>query len=79
MTDNMFSIANILPIVQIVISAVLVTVILLQQMGEGLGSAFGGGGTSYHTKRGFEKILFTTTIVFSILFGLSTILALLIQ
>lgn len=73
-------IADILPIVQIIIAVVLVTAVLLQQRGGGgLGGVFGGGGGgSYHTKRGFEKILFTTTIIFGILFVLSTILALLV-
>jgi len=70
--------ANILPIIQIILAVILTTVVLLQQSGGGLGSAFGGGGGSYHTRRGFEKILFRTTIVVGILFVLSTLLALVI-
>ena len=73
------SASDILSIIQIVISVVLVTAVLLQQIGGGLGSAFGGAGTSYHTKRGFEKTLFTGTIILGTLFVLSTILALLIR
>ncbi len=74
------SISVILSIVQIIIAVILVTTVLLQQIGGGLGSAFGGGGgASYHSKRGFEKILFTTTIVLGVLFGLTSILALIIQ
>lgn len=56
-----------LDIVQIVISVLLITVIILQAKGTGLGSAFGGGG-SYHTKRGAEKFLFTATIVLGVAF-----------
>jgi len=57
----------------------LVGAILLQQRGSGLGGIFGGGGESYHTKRGFEKILFTSTIILATLFLLSTFVALLIK
>ena len=71
-------ISQILPIIQIVIAVILVTMILLQQIGGGLGAAFGGGISSYHTKRGFEKMLFTGTIIFAILFAITSILALII-
>jgi len=69
----------ILPYFQIVVAVVLVTVILLQQRGTGLGGAFGGGGATYHTKRGFEKLLFVSTIVLAIVFALSAFIALLIR
>jgi preprotein translocase subunit SecG len=71
----------ILTIVQIIISVILIAAILIQQKGEGLGTVFGGSGgeTSYHTRRGFEKILFTITIIFAILFVLLSLLALLIK
>ena len=42
--------------------------ILLQQRGVGLGSAFGGEGAIYRTKRGIEKGIFIATIVFAIIF-----------
>jgi len=67
---------NIIPWVQIFISAALTASVLLQQRGSSLGGAFGGGGASYHTKRGFEKILFNSTIIFGILFGLTAIASL---
>ncbi|MDD2681166.1 MAG: preprotein translocase subunit SecG [Patescibacteria group bacterium] len=61
-----------LQIAQIVISILLIIVILLQSRGTGLGSAFGGTGGVYLTKRGLEKKLFTATIVLAVLFfGLS--------
>ncbi|MCF7860089.1 preprotein translocase subunit SecG [Patescibacteria group bacterium] len=61
-----------LQIIQIVISILLIIVILLQNRGAGLGSAFGGTGGVYLTKRGLEKKLFTATIILAVLFfGLS--------
>ncbi|MFZ6036489.1 MAG: preprotein translocase subunit SecG [Patescibacteria group bacterium] len=59
---------NILNIAQIILAAIMVTAILLQNKGTGLGAAFGGGENVYSTKRGFEKSLFITTIITSILF-----------
>ncbi len=58
-----------LQIAQIIISILLIIVILLQNRGTGLGSAFDGtGGGVYLTKRGLEKKLFIATIVLAILF-----------
>ena len=62
------NIALILNISQIVIAILLVLAILLQARGTGLGSAFGGEGNIFRTKRGVEKILFYATIVLGILF-----------
>lgn len=58
----------ILPIIQVVISALLVAAILLQQRGTGLSATFGGEGNVYRTKRGLEKIIFTATIVLAVIF-----------
>jgi len=71
---------KILDIAQIVLSALLVATILLQERGEGLSSAFGGegGGASYFKKRGMEKILFIATIVLAVLFVASAIFRILI-
>lgn len=49
-------------IIQITLSIALTTVILLQSQGSGLGSTWGGGGESYHTKRGLEKVLMYATV-----------------
>ena len=56
-----------LSIALITLSVLLVASVLLQQMGSGLSSTFGGGGATYQTRRGFEKILFRATILFGIL------------
>lgn len=63
-----------LSIIQIVVSALLVTAILLQQRGSGLGAAFGGAGDVFRTKRGIEKSLFYATIGLSALFFATAIL-----
>jgi len=59
---------NYLNIVQIIVAVMLIVVILLQSRGSGLGSAFGGEGNVYRTKRGMEKTLHLVTIILSILF-----------
>ena len=57
-------------ILQIIISILLMLSILLQNRGDGMGSAFGGGGGggAYRTKRGAEKILFRATIILATIF-----------
>ena len=55
-------------IAQVVVSILLIIAILLQNRGAGLGSAFGGSGGVYLTKRGLEKKLFILTIVLAVLF-----------
>jgi preprotein translocase subunit SecG len=63
-----------LPLIQILISVMLVTAILLQQRGTGLGSSFGGASDVFRTKRGIEKGLFYVTIALSVLFFVTAIL-----
>ena len=74
-------VATILPYAQIILSVVLVTAILLQQSGAGLGGALGGSDIDsfHHTRRGFERFLFYLSIVCGILFTLSAFLAILIK
>lgn len=70
---------SILSIIQIVLGALLIAAILMQQSEAGLGAAFGGSGDAgfKHTRRGVEKIIFNGTIIIAILFALSSIVALL--
>ena len=62
-------------IAQTVIGALLIISILLQQRGTGLSGTFGGGeGSNYATRRGAEKIIFTSTIILAMLFiGVSVV------
>jgi len=55
-------------IIQILIAIILIALILLSQQGSGIGSTFGNLNAQYHTKRGAEKILFWSIIVFTLLF-----------
>lgn len=57
-------------ILQIVVSSILITVVLLQVKGSGFGAALGGmsGGGVYRTKRGLERTLFQATILLIIVF-----------
>ena len=66
----------ILPYIQIILSILLVTVILLQQRGSSLGGAFGGDNFSaaFHKRRGGELFLFRSAIVLAVLFVLTTLL-----
>ena len=70
---HMDLLSDLLPYIQIFLSILLITAILLQQRGSSLGGALGGDsmGTTYYTRRGAEKWLFQGTIVLGILFALS--------
>lgn len=70
---------EILPIVQIILSVLLIGLVLMQQSDAGLGSAFGGGdGSGGHTRRGVEKTLFNATVLVAVLFAISAFIALII-
>jgi len=57
-----------LNIAQIIVSIVLIVLILLQQRGASLGSAFGQEGGFYATRRGVQQKIFWATIVFGAAF-----------
>lgn len=57
-----------LPFLQIIVSGLLIIFILLQQRGTALGSAFGGEGGFYATRRGLQKKIFWATVVLGVLF-----------
>lgn len=58
----------ILDILQIIIAVILITAVLLQNRGAGVGATFGGEGNIYRTKRGIEKNLHIITIILVIIF-----------
>ncbi len=63
-----------LNLIQIVISAALIVLILLQTRGSGLGSLFGGSDSSiYKTRRGVERTMFNITIGLALAFFLVAI------
>ncbi|MDP2967465.1 MAG: preprotein translocase subunit SecG [bacterium] len=63
-----------LPLAQIIVSVLLVVLILLQQRGTALGSAFGQEGGFYATRRGIQKKILWLTVVCGVLFILLAIL-----
>lgn len=71
---------TVLPYIQIILSILLVSAILLQQRGSSLGGAFGSDNFSatFHKRRGAELFLFQATIVLSVLFVLSAFVALVV-
>lgn len=62
-----------LVIAQAVFAILLVVGIMLQPQGNGLGQAWSGGGETYHTRRGLERVIFTATIVLASLFTLTSL------
>lgn len=56
-------------IAQIVVSVLITGAILLQAQGSGFGTSWGGGGETYHTKRGVERVVFIFTIVGVVIFA----------
>jgi preprotein translocase subunit SecG len=59
-----------LNIAMLIVSIAMVGIILLQSRGGGLGGLGGGnvGGSTYHVRRGIERLLFNITIGLSIVF-----------
>ncbi len=68
---------EILLIAQIIISAVLVALILIQARGTGLSRGWTASSASF-TRRGLEKLIFRSTFVFSAFFILISLASLLI-
>ena len=59
---------SIFSLAQIIVAIFLIIFILLQQRGTALGSAFGGGGEFYSTRRGIQKKIFWATVILGIAF-----------
>ena len=57
-----------LPIAHIIIAVALIVLILFQQRGTALGSAFGQEGGFYATRRGIQKQMFWATVALGALF-----------
>ncbi len=71
-----------LPYVQLILAILLIATVLLQNSESSSGGAFGGGdnwNAGYHTRRGFEKVIFNTSIIFGILFAVLSLTSILIK
>lgn len=72
------SMNTILPWIQIILSVVLILAVLFQRSSTSLGGAFGSGNDTsgtYFTRRGFERFLYYLTIVVTIVFAITAVLA----
>jgi len=67
MTDSLY-------IIQIILSVSIITLVLLQAKGGGLGSIFGGSGGVYRTRRGLERTMYQATIGLSVAFFIISLL-----
>lgn len=70
---------KIINIIQIVLAALLIASILLQQRGTSLGGAFGGDSSIYRSRRGVEKFLFISSIILAVLFVSAAILSVIVR
>ncbi|MCJ7804367.1 preprotein translocase subunit SecG [Patescibacteria group bacterium] len=66
-------------LIQIFIAILLITAVLIQARGAGLGEAWGGSSEFFTSRRGMEKIIFLATIVLAALFLLSSIVSLILR
>jgi protein translocase SecG subunit len=56
-------------IIQIILSVLIITLILLQERSSGMSGLMGGSGEGYYqARRGMEKLVFYSTIVLSVAF-----------
>ena len=60
---------------QIILGVIIIACVLLQSQDAGLGF-WGGGGETYTTKRGLEKVIFYVTITCIVLFVFLSLLSL---
>lgn len=65
-------------LVTIILSVLIIGFILVQGKGAGLGSAWGGGGEFYQTRRGIEKITLRLTVVLIVAFFLVSVINILL-
>ncbi|MEK7078937.1 MAG: preprotein translocase subunit SecG [Patescibacteria group bacterium] len=65
----------VLIIINIIVSILIVGLILMQGRGAGLGSAWGGGGETFQTRRGIEKVTLNITIFCIILFFIISVVS----
>lgn len=70
---------NILLIINIILSVAIVIFILIQGRGAGLGSAWGGGGERFQTRRGIERIVVWFTVMAIILFFIVSLINLFVK
>jgi len=73
------SLTKYLNVVQIILSAALIALVVLQSKGGSLSRMFGGEGGVYKTRRGLEKTLFRVTIGLVVAFFVCALLNVMFQ
>lgn len=73
--------SSIISIIQLIIAAMLIVLVLIQDRGDGLSETFGGSGMGGFTaqRRGMERILHIATVVGIALFGVTSLAILLVR
>ncbi len=79
--SSMNTIAQLLPIAQIILSVLLIITIIFQRSGAGIEGALGGTATEMtrFTRRGSEQFLFFASIIIAILFVASAVIGILMS
>ncbi len=62
-----------------VVAIAITGLILLQGKGAGLGSAWGGGGQLFQTRRGIEKVTLRITVVLIVVFFILSLISFLLK
>lgn len=65
---------KLLSIIEYVVSVLIIASVILQHRGTGLGGAFASSGNAYRSKRGVEKLLFNSTIIFAVVLVVVTLI-----
>ncbi|MCF7844818.1 MAG: preprotein translocase subunit SecG [Kiritimatiellales bacterium] len=66
--------AQLLNLLEIIVSVLLMFCILLQHRASGLSATFGGTGASIVQRRGAEKVIFRGAVILSVIFLLIPVL-----
>lgn len=79
MTPVLATLAGYLPVVEVVLSVLIVGGVLLQTRGAGLGAFQDSSNESFYKRRGGELFLFRVTLVLSVLFVLAALASLILR
>ncbi|MBI2051178.1 preprotein translocase subunit SecG [Candidatus Roizmanbacteria bacterium] len=70
---------TVLLVINIIIAILVLLLVLIQGKGAGLGSAWGGHGELYQTRRGVEKLTLRFTVILIIAFFILSVLNLFLR
>ena len=79
MAPLLLTLAGYLPLIEIVLSVMIVGAVLLQTRGAGLSAFQDSSNQTYYKRRGGELFLFRATIVLAVLFVLTALASLIIR